>query len=199
MAAAEQRGLREYAGRADRQSGDAAGEGGAEGDLPVGLAGRGRRESGGRDVPGSIALSGEFGTGSGSPHQQHVCPRRSDPVDGGQEPERRRLCRLLRTDRRGCRSRLWRRAQRVRADEVNDRSGRGWRALRGSVGVGQEVRSHGRQGTRAYPRRSGQTRSGAAGCGRLRRADGTSGAHRCRGGRSGDLRHRRERCAVSDR
>ena len=42
LAPAEDRAVREYAGRPDRQPGGAAGEGWSEGDLPVRLAGRGR-------------------------------------------------------------------------------------------------------------------------------------------------------------
>ena len=47
--------------------------------------------------------------------------------------------------RGGRRSRLRRRAQRLRTDEGHDRSGRLGRALRRPAGLGQEVRPHGRQ------------------------------------------------------
>ncbi len=52
--------VRQRARRADRQSGDAAGQGRPEGDLSFGLAGRGRRERRRRDVSGSVAVSGEL-------------------------------------------------------------------------------------------------------------------------------------------
>ena len=75
-------------------------------------------------------------------------PRRPDPVVEGKNPSDG-LCRLARADRRRCRSRLRRRAQRLRTDEVDDRSRRRRRPLRRPAGRGEEVRSHGRQGARA--------------------------------------------------
>ena len=54
----QQRAVRQHARRADRQPGDAAGQGGPEGDLPVGLAGRGRCQRRRRDVSGPVAVSG---------------------------------------------------------------------------------------------------------------------------------------------
>ena len=81
-------------------------------------------------------------------HQQHAHARRPDP-------SRRRAATSVdyfAADRRGCGSRLRRRAERVRADEADDRGGRRGRALRGPAGVGQEVRPHGRQGAGADAR-----------------------------------------------
>jgi isocitrate lyase len=59
-----------------------------------------------------------------------VRPRRPDPVERRQGPRRRGLHRLLRAHRGRCRSRLRRRAERLRADEGHDRGGRRRRALR---------------------------------------------------------------------
>ncbi len=69
----------------------------------------------------------------------------------GRDPSRRgqRQRRLVQADRRRRRGRLRRRAQRVRADEADDRGGRCRRALRGPAVLGEEVRSHGRQGAGA--------------------------------------------------
>ena len=77
--------------------------------------------------------------------------RRPDPAHGRQGRHR-----LLRADRRRRRSRLRRRAQRLRADEGDDRGGRRRRALRGPARLGEEVRPHGRQGAGADAR-SGRT------------------------------------------
>ena len=81
----QHRALRQHARRADRQPGDAAGQGRPEGDLPLGLAGRGRRQHRRRDVPGPVALSGQLGAGGRQAHQQHLHARRPDPVVGRQE------------------------------------------------------------------------------------------------------------------
>ena len=77
---ARQRGaVRQFARRHDRQPGDAAGEGRAQGDLPVRLAGRGRCQHRRRDVPGPVAVSGQLGAERRQAHQQHVrcAPTRS--------------------------------------------------------------------------------------------------------------------------
>ncbi len=58
VAPAEDRALRADARRADRQPGGAAGQGRAEGDLPVRLAGRGGRQHRRRDVSRPVAVSG---------------------------------------------------------------------------------------------------------------------------------------------
>ena len=116
------------------------------------LAGRRRREHRRRDVSGPVALSGELGADRRAPDQQHVHARRSDPAHGRQGRHR-----LLRADRRRCRSRIRRRAERVRADEGDDRGGRRRRALRGPARRGEEVRPHGRQGART--RRARRSRS----------------------------------------
>ena len=116
--------VRQYPRRVDRQSGHAAGEGGAESDLSVGLASGGRCKFGRRDVPGPIALSRSIQCRQWSGAlTTRLC--RADQIQWmeGKNPSESRLCRLLRTDRRGCRGGLWRSAQCVRADEVHDRSG----------------------------------------------------------------------------
>ena len=151
--ARQRRAVRQHARRADRQPGDAAGQGGPEGDLPVRLAGRRRRQHRRRDVSRPVAVSGQFGADGRAPDQQHVHARRPDPAHGRQGRHR-----LLRADRRRCRSRLRRRAERVRADEGDDRGGRRGRALRGPARLGQEVRPHGRQGAGADARGGRQAR-----------------------------------------
>ena len=123
---AADRGLRQRARRADRQPGDAAGQGRAEGDLPLRLAGRRRRQPRRRDVSRPVAVSGQLGAAGGQAHQQHAAARRPDPPC-----RRRRQHRLPAADRRRRRGRLRRRAQRLRADEGDDRGRRGRRALRG--------------------------------------------------------------------
>ena len=168
--------VRQRARRADRQPGDAAGQGRARCDLPVRLAGGRRCQPRRRDVSGPVAVSGRLGAGGGAAHQQHAAARRRDPPCRG-----RRLDRLAQADRGGCRGRLRRRAQRLRADEADDRRRRRRRALRGPAVLGQEVRSHGRQGAGADPGCDQQAGRRAPGGGRVQRAHGAGGAHRRRG------------------
>ena len=141
------RAVRRHARRHDRQPGHAAGQGRPESDLPVGLAGGGRRQRRRRNVSRPVAVPGQLGADGGQAHQQHLPARRPDPV-----VRRQGRHRLLRADHRRCRSRLRRRAQCVRTDEVDDRCGRRRRPLRRPAGVGQEMRPHGRQGAGADPR-----------------------------------------------
>ena len=195
----QQRAVRQLARRADRQPGDAAGQGRPEGDLSVGLAGRGRRQRRRRNVSGPVAVSGELGAARREAHQQHAQARRPDPVVRRQESGRRRLHRLLRADRGRCGSRLRRRAERVRTDEGDDRSGRRGRALRRPARVGEEVRPHGRQGAGADARKHRQADRRAPRRRRLRHADRPARPHRRGSRRPGHLRHRRQRQAVPDR
>ena len=111
--------LRPRARRGHRQPGDAAGQGRARGDLPVRLAGRRRRQQCRRDVPRPVALPVLLGPRGRPPHQQDASARRPDRAARGQ---RRDL--LVRADHRRRRSRVRRAAQRVRADEGDDRGGR---------------------------------------------------------------------------
>ena len=145
VASAEDRAVRADAGRADRQPGGAAGEGRAEGDLPVRLAGGGRRELRRGDVSRPVAVSGRLGAEGGAQHQQRAAPLRPDrPVRGRQG---RHLLDGADHRRRG--SRLRRPAERLRADAQHDRGRRGGRAFRGPAGVGEEVRPSRRQGAGA--------------------------------------------------
>ena len=182
----QHRAVREHARRAHRQPGAATGQGRAEGDLPERLAGCRRREHGRRDVPGPVAVSGEFGAERRQAHQQHLPARRPDPVVRGQGRHR-----LLRADRCRRRGRLRRRAECLRTDEGNDRSGRRWRALRGPARVGEEVRPHGRQGAGAHTRSRCEADCGAPGCRRDGCADIGHRAHRCGSRRPGHQRRRR--------
>ena len=168
---------------------------GPEGDLPVGLAGRRRRQHRRRDVPGPVAVPGELGAARRAPDQQHADARRPDPAHGRQE----RRHRLLRADRRRRRGRFRRRAERVRADEGDDRGRRRRRPLRGPARVGQEVRPHGRQGAGADARGGREAGRGAARRRLHGRADDPARAHRRRGGRPAHLRRRRQRQAVPHR
>ncbi len=70
---------------------------------------------------------------------------RADQIDCGRG-QRRHV--LARADRRRRRGRLRRGAERVRADEVDDRGGRRGRALRGPARGREEVRPSRRQGAR---------------------------------------------------
>ena len=136
----------------------------------------------------------ELGADGRAPDQQHVPARRPDPAHG--RPGRHRL---LRADRRGRRGRLRRRAERVRADEGDDRGGRGGRALRGPARVGEEMRSHGRQGAGADAR-GGREADRCASRGRLHgRADDPARAHRRGSRRPRHVGRRRQRQAVLHR
>ena len=142
-------------------------QGRAQGDLPVGLAGRRRREPRRRDVPRPDALPGRQRARRSCAGSTTRCgaPTRSEHAEGNDEH------RLVRADRRRRRGRLRRGAQRLRADEADDRGRRRRRALRGPAVVGEEVRPHGRQGARADPGRRQQARRRAPRRRRVRRAD----------------------------
>ena len=183
--------VRQRARRADRQPGDAAGEGRPRRDLSLGLAGRRRCEPRRRDVSGPVAVSRELRAVRRSPHQQHAGARGSDSSRRG-----RRLDRLAEADRRRRRSGLRRRAERVRADEEHDRSRCGRRALRGSAVVGEKVRSHGRQGAGADFGSDRQARRSAPRGRYLRRSHRARCAYRCGVGEPADVRRRRARPAV---
>ena len=117
LAPARRGGLHRGARRAHRRPGRADGEGRAEGDLPLRLAGGGRRQPRRGRLPGSEPLSREQRAGDGAPAQQRAAARRPDRVGGGQDDRRR----LPAPDRRRRRGRLRRPAERVRADEGDDR------------------------------------------------------------------------------
>ena len=84
LAAARRGGLRQLPRRGLRQSGHADGARRAEGDLPLRLAGRRRRQYRRRHVSRPVALSGEFRPRAGAPHQPHPAARRPDRDDGRQ-------------------------------------------------------------------------------------------------------------------
>ena len=142
-------------GRADRQPGGPAGQGGPRGDLPLRLAGRRRREPRRPDVPRPEPVPGRqrARTSCGASTRRCSAPTRSTTPRGDDET------RLVRADRRRRRGGLRRRAERLRADEGDDRGGRRGRALRGPARLGEEVRAHGRQGAACRPRRSSATSS----------------------------------------
>src|SRR5215213_4431045 len=187
-------GLRRRAGRPYRRAGGADGARGAEGDLPLRLAGRRRCKPRGPDVPRPVALPGEQRSRARQAAQQRAPARRPDRLRRGQE---RHL--LAGADRRRRRGRLRRRPQRVRADEGVHRGGRGRRPLRGPARLGEEVRSPRREGARPdepvhpHPRRCSARR------GRLRGVDDPRRPHRRAECDPAHERHRRSRSRVHDR
>ena len=90
-------------------------------------------------------------------------------------------------------------AQRVRADEGDDRGGRRGRALRGPARVGEEVRPPRRQGARPDEPVRPHARGGAARGRRPRRSDGARRAHRRAQRDAADERRRPGRRGVPDR
>jgi hypothetical protein len=133
-----------------------------------------------RDVSRPVALSGQCRTGALPSASTARCsaPTRSRRSEGnGLSVD------LVRADRRRCRSRLRRPAQRLRDHEGLHRGRRAGGALRGPAGVGEEVRPSRRQGADpdrgAYP----QPRSprGSPPTSWARR-DADRRAHRRRGG-----------------
>ena len=144
LAPARRGGLPRRTRRTHGRPGGADGEGGPEGDLPLRLAGRRRRQPRGRRVPRPEPLPGEQRARDGAAAEQRAPARRPDRVGRGQGGR----CRLPAPDRRRRRGRLRRPAERVRADEGDDRGGRRRRPLRGSALVGEEVRPSRRQGAR---------------------------------------------------
>ncbi len=117
-----QEGLCERIRRDLRRPGHAAGQGRPGGGVPVGLAGRGRRQHLGNHVPRPVAVRLRLGAHDGAPHQQHLQACRRNPVGPRHQPRRQGIHRLLPAHRRRRRSRFRRRAQCVRTDEEHDRS-----------------------------------------------------------------------------
>ena len=127
LGAAPRRAVRQRARRADRQPGGADGPRRAEGDLPLGLAGRRRRQHRRPDVPGPEPLPGQLACPTVVRRINHAL-QRADQIEHAEGKARPRLVRADRGRRRG---RLRRAAERLRADEGDDRGGRRRRALRG--------------------------------------------------------------------
>ena len=146
----QHRALRQHAGRADRQPGHAAGQGRPEGasTCPAGRS-PATPTATARCTPTSRCTRWTRCRRCVKKINATFAARRPDPVERRQGPRRRGLRRLLRAHRGRCRSRLRRRAERLRADEGHDRGGRRRRALRRPAGFRQEVRPHGRQGAGA--------------------------------------------------
>ena len=163
---------------------------GPRGHLPLGLAGRRRREPLRPDVPGPVALPGELRPGRRPPAEQRADARGPDRVVRGPRHP------AAPADRRGRRGRVRWRAERVRADAVDDRGRRRGRALRGSAREREEVRAPGRQG----PGPDGAVRAHAdrraAGGRRARRPLARRGADRRARGHAAHVRHRRARRAL---
>ncbi len=129
--------------RRHRRPGRADGSWRASGDLPLRLAGGGRGESRRPHLPGSKPLPGKQRAGARAAAQQRPAARRPDRRGRGQ-----RRHPLARADRRRRRGGIRRGAERLRADEVDDRGGRLGRALRGSARGREEMRASRRQGAR---------------------------------------------------
>ena len=106
---------------------------------------------------------------------------------------------LAGADRGGCRGRLRRTAQRLRAGAVADLRRRRRHPLGGPARVGEEVRPPRRQGARADAAAHPHAERGAAGGGCRRRADRHHRPHRCPRRRPADERRRRARPGVHHR
>ena len=158
--------------RDDRRPGGADGEGRPAGDLPLGLAGRGRREPLRQHLPRPEPLPGEQRPRPRAPDQQRPPARRPDRPRRG-----RRLGPLAGADRRRRRGRLRRAAERLRDHEVVHRGRRRRRALRGSALVREEVRPPRRQGARPDEPARPHARRGTARGRRRRSADARRRPH----------------------
>ncbi|CAA9356568.1 MAG: Isocitrate lyase, partial [uncultured Gemmatimonadaceae bacterium] len=199
VAAPAERALREHARRAHGHAGAPAGEGGAEGHLPVRLAGGGGRQLGLHHVPRPVALPGGQRPDRHQAHQQRAAPRRPDRDPRARGRQGRRPDPLHGAGHRRRRGRLRRRAQRLRADAGDDRGGRRRRPLRGPARLREEVRPPGRQGAGAdlpaHPhleRRAPRRRRG-------RRADRAALPHGRRERPAPHLRRGRARPALHQR
>ena len=81
-------GLRPLARRGDRQPGGAAGPGRPARHLPVGLAGRRRRQPGRGNLPRPEPVPGQLGPPGGPAHQQRAAARRPDHLGRGRRRPR---------------------------------------------------------------------------------------------------------------
>ena len=178
----------------DGRPGRADGQGRPQGDLPLRLAGRSRREPLGQHVSRPEPLPREQRAGAREAHQQRAPAGRPDHACRG-----RRLRPLARADRGRRRGRIRRPAQRLRDHEVVHRGRRGGGPLRGPALLGEEVRPPRRQGARPHRPAHPHARRGAARRGRLQRADADRRAHRRPLGLAADERHRRDRPRVLHR
>ena len=140
LGAARQTRLHRGARCHDRWPGRRDAEGRSRGDLSFGLAGGGGRQPLRTDVPGPVALPGELCPGRRPPVEQCADARRPDRVVRGPRHP------AAPADRRGCRGRVRRCVERVRADAIDDRGRCRRRALRGPARQREEVRAPGRQG-----------------------------------------------------
>jgi hypothetical protein len=127
--------------------------------------------------------------------------KRADEIQWGRgiNPGRQGLHRLLPAHRGRRRSRLRRRAERLRTDEEHDRRRRRRRALRRPAGRRQEVRPHGWQGAGAH---AGSLREADRRAFRRRRdgrAHHRAGPYRRRSRQPDHQRPRRQRQALPDR
>ncbi len=128
----------------DRQPGRPDGPRRARRHLPVGLAGRGGRQPLRPDLSRPEPVPVELGAGRGPAHQQRAAAGGPDRAQ-----LRRRGHRLAGAHRRRRRGRVRRSAERLRADEADDRRRRGRGALGGPARLGEEVRAPRWQGPRA--------------------------------------------------
>ena len=159
--------------------------GGPAGDLPLGLAGRRRREPRPRPPTPTRASTPPTASRGRAADQQRAAARRPDPVGRGGRRDR-----LARPDRRRRRGRLRGSAERVRADEVADRGRRRRRPLRGPARGREEVRPPRRQGARPHQPVRAHAGGGPARRGRLRHPDRPGRPHRRALGDAAHERHR---------
>ncbi len=126
-------GADDRAGHAQRKSSGTSGARGIARALLQRLAGRGRCQSGRRNVSRSKSLSSQQRPRFGRAAQQRARASRSDRV-----ARRARRRTVVFADRRRRRGRVRRGPQRLRADEEFDSLRRGRRALRRSVELGKK-------------------------------------------------------------
>ena len=141
----QHRAVRPHAGRADRQPGGAAGEGGAEGDLSVRLAGRGGREHGRQMYPDQSLYPVD--AVPNVVRRINNALRRCDQIArlGGRHDDTYWMAPIIADAEAGFGGAL----NALRADEGHDRGRRRRRPLRGPARLRKEVRPSGRQGAGA--------------------------------------------------
>ena len=195
LAAPAGRAVRRRPRRADRPAGGADGEGRAEGDLPVGLAGRGRREhSPATPTPTRASTRPTRRRGTSSASTTRCCAPTRSPGPRAATSDVHWLAPIVADAEAGFGGPL-NAFELMRGD---DRVRRRGRALRGPARVREEVRPPRRQGAGADLAVRAHARRRAPGGRRLRRADGPRGPHRRPLGDAHHQRRRRARPPVPD-
>ncbi len=194
LESAAHRGLHPRTGRLHGRAGRAAGPCRAEGHLPERLAGRRRRQPRRADLPRPEPVPGQLRAGGRAAHQQ-----RADPPGPDRARRGRAHAGLARADRGGCRGRLRRAAQRVRAGAVAHPVRRCRHPLGGPAREREEVRAPRRQGAGAHAAAHPHPERRPARRRCRRSADGDHRPHRRPRGRPAHERRRRARPCVHHR